>query len=83
MLPDMYGWQIFSDEEIMEEEYGDHSVEECLENAVCEVPPSVPMVEILFCGFHMGMISTSDIRKSPQMTARQIISLHEARSHCC
>jgi hypothetical protein len=83
MLPGMYAWQVFSDEEVMDEDYGDHTIEECLENAIDEVPPSVPMVEIVYCGFHMGTISTSDIRMSAEATASRILSLHGAFARTC
>jgi hypothetical protein len=77
MLPGLYGWQVFSDEEIMDEDYGDHTIEECLENAIGEVPPSMPLVEIVYCGFHMGEVNASDIRASAAMTANRIVLLHE------
>jgi hypothetical protein len=78
MLPGLYSWQVFSEQEIMDEDYGDNGIEECLENAINEVPPHFPLVEVLYCGFHMGTISTADIRKSAKSTANQIMSLYGA-----
>jgi hypothetical protein len=83
MLPEMYVWQIFSDTEVIDEEYGDHTIEECLTNAIAEVPAFINSVEIIYCGFHMGMISTADIRLSAAITAEQILWLHSARTHTC
>lgn len=78
LLPGVYGWQMFSEQEIMDEDYGDHSVEECLENAVGDLSPRFTLIEILYCGIHMGTVSTENIRLCARNTADQITALYSA-----
>jgi hypothetical protein len=83
VLPHVFSWQVFSDQEVMEEDYGDHTIDECLKKAIHGVPPYILLVEIVYCGFHMGTISASDVRTSTRNAADRILSLHGAFSRTC
>jgi hypothetical protein len=78
LRPGMYGWQVSSEQEVMDEDFGDNSIEGCLDNAIDIIPPSFTLVEILYCGFHMGTFAAGEVRSSAKAISRQIHSLYGA-----
>jgi len=78
MRPGLYGWQVTSEQETMDEDFGDTSIEGCLDNAIDALPPDFALVEVLYCSFHMGTFSAAEVRRSSKSIANQINSLYGA-----
>lgn len=82
-LPHILSWQVFSDQHVTEEDFRDHTIDECLKKVMHQVPTNTSLIDIVYCGYHMGTIKASDVRVLDAQCGRSNPLMHGAFSRIC
>ena len=68
----LYEWAVLFADDPVDQDVGATSINECLSDSIDAIPKDILLVEVSYCGVHMGTFRRAEIDHQSELVAKQI-----------